>query len=148
MRNLFEQLFESKDDNECWPWLGAVSSGRAAFTEPGKRATTAARVAWRLYKGAIPDGLQVLHRCDNMMCVNPSHLFLGTRSDNMVDMVQKDRHCKVKPRGEDHGNTKLSDQDFFEIVQLRGHMTIKEIAAIYGVSFGYVSHIQLGKYKR
>ena len=82
------------------------------------------------------------------MCVNPDHLFLGTHSDNMADMVAKNRHAKVKTRGTAHGNAKLSDKDFLEIAQLRDYMLGREIAEAYGVTVAYVSHIQLGRYKR
>ena len=57
--------------------------------------------------------------CNNPVCVNPDHFILLEHIvDNMVDMVTKDRHAKIKPRGEKHGNTKLSDRDFLEIFQL------------------------------
>jgi HNH endonuclease len=139
----FELNYIPEPNSGCWLWLGGHSRNRAVYLQ-----TTAARVSWKLYIGLIPIGLDVLHRCDNPLCVNPDHLFVGTHSDNMVDMVKKDRHAKVKKRGEAHGITKLSDHDFTEIVQLRGHMTAKEIAEAYGVTPAYVSHIQLGRYKR
>jgi len=61
------------------------------------------RVAWELTSGPIPDGMQVLHACDNPPCFNPEHLFLGTRSDNMVDMVSKGRAVNpVAALGERH----------------------------------------------
>ena len=134
--------------NKCWLWRGAFSNGRAMFTEPGKRATTAARVAWKLYKGPIPSRMHVLHRCDNPMGVCPDHLFLGTHRDNVRDMVAKNRHAKIKRRGEKHGIAKLTDREFSEILQLRGHMLGREIAEAYGVCVAYVSAIQLGRYKR
>ena len=72
------------------------------------------------------------------MCVNPDHLFLGTHTDNVRDMVAKGRH----------GYTKLTSRDWWEIKQLRGHMTARAVAKAYGVTNGYVSHIQLGRYQR
>lgn len=71
----------------CWIWLGSANSeGRAQM---GSR--TAARVSYAAYKGPIPEGLSVLHRCDEPICVNPDHLFLGTHTDNMRDMSRKGR---------------------------------------------------------
>ena len=110
--------------------------------------TTAARVSWKLYRGKIPFGLDVLHRCDMPMCVNPDHLFVGTAKDNIEDMIRKGRANRSRINGEDHHFAKLTDKDFMEITQLRGHMMVKEIAEAYGVTPAYVSHIQLGRYKR
>lgn len=99
--------FESrilKQPNECWEWQGARSNGdkprkyRYGFkTPPILGEKLAHRISWRLYRGEIPDGLWVLHRCDNPPCVNPAHLFLGTRQDNMNDAIKKGRYKHIKP---------------------------------------------------
>lgn len=71
----------------CWQWMaGKTWQGYGQF-----RGLKASRVAWELCKGEIPDGMFVLHHCDNTSCVNPKHLFLGTGLDNMQDMVVKGR---------------------------------------------------------
>ncbi len=90
-----QQRFWSKVDvqsGDCWNWTGALSSsnGYAAFWD-GERQVVAHRFSWELRNGPIPDGLCVLHRCDNRRCVNPNHLFLGTKSDNTRDMLSKGR---------------------------------------------------------
>ena len=66
----------------------------------------------------------------------------------MVDMVAKGRANRSRINGEDHHFAKLTDKDFMEIAQLRGHMSGASIAQAYGVTPAYVSHIQLGRYKR
>ena len=82
------------------------------------------------------------------MCVNPRHLFVGTAQDNVNDMIIKGRQRSCEVKGQAHGNAKLTDKDFLEIEQLRGYMLGREIAEAYGVTVAYVSHIQLGRYKR
>ncbi len=69
------------------------------------------RIAYELKHGEIPNGLIVLHNCDNPACVNVDHLFLGTQAENMADMVSKNRQMK----GADHHKAKLTDEDVLEI---------------------------------
>jgi hypothetical protein len=51
-------------------------------------------LAWEVFRGEIPDGMYVCHHCDNTKCINPEHLFLGTQTDNMIDMTIKGRHIR------------------------------------------------------
>lgn len=88
----FEARFTPEPNSGCWLWVGGESGfGYGHFTLPASRCRTAHRAAWLLYRGPIPKGLHVLHTCDVRCCVNPDHLWLGTHSDNMTDMVSKGR---------------------------------------------------------
>lgn len=91
----FWEKVDRRGPDECWEWkdsLGTTGYGQFC-TYDGQRNHTlkAHRVAYELTNGQIPDGLCVLHRCDNRRCVNPFHLFLGTRGDNWNDMISKGR---------------------------------------------------------
>lgn len=84
------------------------STGYYQLTRARSRGQTMAhRHVWEECFGPIPDGLFVLHRCDNRPCVNPDHLFVGTQADNLRDMVEKGRSC----RGERHWNAKLTEAE-------------------------------------
>jgi hypothetical protein len=85
-----------KGPDECWPWkAGVFSYGYGAFYFRQKQ-QKASRVAWILKKREIPDGLFVLHKCDNPPCCNSNHHFLGTQLDNMRDMISKNRQNFVE----------------------------------------------------
>ena len=85
--------------DSCWLWTGSTNKYGYGLTHRGgpNQATTrrAHRMAWELCNGPIPKGLWVLHKCDNPPCVNPDHLFVGNRSDNMKDAAAKGRNCTV-----------------------------------------------------
>ena len=81
----------------CWLWTAATTIyGYGQFFFNG-RLEGAHRVSWRLHIGEIPDGRCVLHRCDVPRCVNPAHLFLGTKRDNALDSVRKGRWPHAQP---------------------------------------------------
>jgi HNH endonuclease len=94
----YTKLFWSHVDKsgECWKWTGSIlESGYGQF-RPGSsclktKRWRAHRYSWVLFHGPIPDGLKVLHKCDNRKCVNPDHLFLGTDLDNVRDCISKGR---------------------------------------------------------
>lgn len=87
--------------NDCWPWTGTHVRGYGRFwigsrTDGSRRPVIASRFLYAQQVGEIPDGMQVLHRCDNPPCVNPHHLFLGTARDNVVDMLVKGRQANQR----------------------------------------------------
>lgn len=80
----------------CWLWTAALTSGYGTFAPTREKMVYAHRYSWALANGSIPDGQEVLHRCDVKPCVNDAHLFLGTQTDNMADMDAKGRRRAKK----------------------------------------------------
>lgn len=75
----------------CWLWLGALTGRGYGQIKVKGVAVLAHRFSYEMHKGKIPDGVYVCHTCDTPSCVNPSHLWLGTAKDNMVDKAVKRR---------------------------------------------------------
>ena len=83
-----------QDPSGCWIWMGFTHKGYGKIGVEGKNKRVH-RVMWELTNGPIPKGIFVLHKCDITECANPDHLFLGTHTDNMKDMINKGRKSKV-----------------------------------------------------
>lgn len=139
----FETKYIPEPSSGCWLWEGAVWMGKRygafwidKFFNKG-RMTSAHRASIFLYKGIDPKGMEVCHVCDNTLCVNPNHLFLGTHQDNMIDMVKKDRHVCVKQ--------KLTSSQIEEAKIMRKNlMQVKDIADVFGISRSHMSRIVAG----
>lgn len=136
----FSEKHEYNAESCCWEWRAAKNAcGYGRFKLEGRNCL-AHRVSYLLHNGSIPDGLHVLHRCDNRGCVNPGHLFLGTHQDNMADMNAKGRHHSLSLSGEKNGASKLSEDDVQTIRRLNRSQS--EIARRFGVSQSLVSQVQ------
>ncbi len=100
--------FWSKVDTtgDCWDWTAGCDRDGYGRFRLGRQKARAHRVAWELTYGPIPEGLCVLHHCDRPVCVRPSHLFLGTNTDNTQDRDMKGR--TARQQGETNGVTKLT----------------------------------------
>lgn len=146
-RKPIEERFWSRVDRtgECWNWTGSgkgVGAGYGQISRGGDKGQSVLvhRLSWELHNGEIPNGLHVLHRCDNPRCVRPDHLFLGTNADNMADKVSKRRHRT--PNGEGNGSAKLTTEAVFQIrSQYESGLSQSNIAAAFGVSQTLVSAI-------
>lgn len=122
------------DQNGCLLWTaGRFKDGYGGFYIKGSM-HRAHRVSWEISCGVIPDGLQVLHSCDNPLCVNPEHLFLGSPDDNMKDMSKKFRGGR--------GQAKLTETD---VAAIRSSREIaKELGRKYNVTESTICYVRRG----
>lgn len=115
----------------CWIWTGGqrgsryIKYGHQSFQGRGY---VAHRLSYLIFKGAIPAGMSVCHKCDTPLCINPGHLWLGTNKENCDDKVSKGRHY----RGGRHWCAKLTPEQVIEIRQ--SPLGSSELGRIYGVS--------------
>jgi len=113
--SLFDRLMHKliyDHNNGCWLWLGRERHGYGEIKYKGRYIGTH-RAAYLLFIGVIPDNLCVLHKCDVPNCCNPKHLFLGTKKDNSLDAISKNRIL----RGEQIHNHRLTAKDVIYIRQ-------------------------------
>lgn len=95
----FWQMVERHSDSECWPWKGFTKPNGHGLTSYKSSPIHASRKAWILVNGYPKSDLCVLHKCDYARCCNPSHLYLGTRADNMIDRFGNIPAAERAPRG-------------------------------------------------
>jgi len=124
----------------CWIWTGTTDGrgyGMVSFRSKDRRAH---RVSYELFKGPIPVGLHILHRCDMPACVNPAHLRAGTVKENMADREARRRRAVM---GEQIGTSKLVTAQVVDI--LTSSLKPGELAKKYGISYHSVWQIRAGK---
>ena len=131
----------SKSD-DCWEWLAHKNpKGYGKFRYAGANGCLAHRVSWELEYGDIPDGMHVLHRCDNPSCVRPDHLFLGTNKDNVEDRVSKGRQRSHV--GTNNPRAILTPD---QVRYIRySSATADNLAAVFNVKASYIPHIKSRK---
>ncbi len=139
----FHEKWDLDKEGKCWVWSASkAGKGYGQIKIPKTRKQVYAhRLSYMIHKGEITEGLDVCHTCDNPSCVRPSHLFLGTREDNLQDMKSKDRHLK----GSRNNQSKLTDEKVRQIhkMNLSGLSQMK-IAKSFNVSQGTIWKILKG----
>lgn len=137
--NRFTAFFQKVDTHGfnpdvCWEWRGAGKGNGYGHTSQGP----AHRVAYEWFVGEIPAGMDVCHICDNRWCVNPDHLFIGTRLENMADM-------KAKRRGDGPNRKHIREHVVQEIRRrLAAGVKPRVIAQTLDVNYGTVTAIKRG----
>ncbi len=138
MADRFWAKVERGSSAQCWEWQSTRSNKGYGKFEFNGRQIGSHRVAWAISQGIspddIPEGVMILHNCDNRLCCNPSHIFSGSHADNMADMAAKGRG-KGKPpihKGERHHAVKLSED---QVRMVRSSpLSAPKLAPLLGVS--------------
>lgn len=132
----FSAKVDKKGTDECWEWkANKFSSGYGQFAAGKGHSTKAHRYSWELFFGPIPEGKFVLHKCDNPGCVNPYHLYLGSKCDNARDAVVRGRH--VAPLQKLH----KTDVDEMHELLLQGHHNAASLAELYKVHWATIYRV-------
>lgn len=150
MKTIQERLDAGSTKNEgtgCVEWnrhIGTSGYGMIWFDKHSERTH---RASWIAKHGPIPDGMHVLHKCDNRKCINTDHLFLGTNADNVADKVSKQRQSRDgAPKGSGNGNTNLTEDDVLMIKHyIKRGDTYRAISMLYDVTVGTICNIKKGR---
>jgi len=140
--------FWSKVDKTdgCWNWLAAkFHHGYGCFgvkqTNGKYKICYAHRVSYELKNGPIPDGMNVLHSCDNRACVNPAHLSVGTQAENVADAARKGRMKSAPMYGEKNPGAKLTEEEVKKIRAIGKSKSQAAIARDFGVTQTLIGHV-------
>ena len=140
-------------NSPCWSWRGTITEKGYGVAYVGGKRMFAHRASWFLFNGVIPPGQCVCHHCDNRICVNPEHLFIGDNNDNVQDSAQKGRRKFVVKTNSgysvkrSHPHAKLTIDKANEIRRLysEGKMSQRAIGNMFGVVQTIVSRVVSGE---
>ena len=131
--DFWKRVIRADNPNSCWGWTGPLRGGYGLV---GK--ISAHRFSFQLHRHIIPNGMSVLHSCDNKTCANPRHLRVGTQLDNMRDRSARGR----APCGENNNMTKLTPQQVLRIRELcKANVRHKKVAAMFNIYHSTVAKI-------
>lgn len=144
----FEKYYMPVTESGCWIWIKYCMPYGHGQLRIGGKTYLAHRVSYELFRGPIPEGLCVCHKCDVPQCVNPDHLFLGTQQENIMDRVKKGRPGNKGKlginQGIGNGSAKLTEKIVKEIFLDKKHQQ-SELAYKFNISQPTVSDIKTGR---
>jgi transposase len=132
INDLWSKVDKLSDSKGCWIWNGSLNNKGYGQIRISGTLYFSHRLAYLLMKGEIPEGMHLCHKCDNPKCCNPEHLFIGSRSDNMVDCIKKRRRPGIK----------LNPEKVREIRLLKSNgISCRELSVLFGVSISTIQEI-------
>lgn len=135
----------SGPNGDCWEFFGAKRNGYGTISFDGK-GIKAHRFSWQLHNNKkIPEGLCILHSCDNRCCVNPKHLSLGTQKENIHQMFERGRANTQKGEGAGRSKLKVADVLFIYKEAHRNKIKKQELAIQFNVTTRTIYDIKIGK---
>lgn len=140
----WSEIVRRDDLGACWEWRGSrYPNGYGAVSTPEGGVQGVHRSSYEVFVGSIPAGMLVCHKCDNRICLNPAHFFLGTHADNTADMTAKGRDM----HGVKSITAKLTEKQVIEIRAraAAGGIFQRELAAKYGVSRATIGRVLSGQ---
>lgn len=142
----FWRFVDKKTDIECWNWTGNLVAGYGRISLGARKdgATGSHRFSWELHnRQSIPNGMVVMHSCDNPLCVNPNHLSVGTYKDNTQDMIAKGRKVVVAPVGDKNGKALINEEVVKEI--RASNLSHAELGRQFNVSPNCIRGVRIGR---
>lgn len=135
---LFESSFDRDDPEKCWIWKGdADSKNQYGSFKLAGGLFGPHRISYELYIGEIPKGMLICHKCDNMKCINPNHLWIGTKQDNARDASSKG----ILKMGEQKTLSKLKEADAIFILNNKGKISQNKLAKQFNVSPSTIQNV-------
>lgn len=140
--NRFWSKVHKRSDIDCWEWTGYIHPYGYGKLKIRGRHKLAHRLSWIIAYGKIPNNMCICHKCDNRKCVNPNHLFVGTKSDNI-----KDRHVKGRSvKGESNGRAILTETQVVFIKQgIQNGIKRRQLATMFNVGMNAIDKIACGR---
>lgn len=137
VKRYWKYTIVSDSSDGCWGWRPKFRrpKGYVTLSVIGK-SVSIHRFSWELHNGPVPDGLHVLHKCDNPECSNPGHLFLGTNLDNIMDKISKNRQAQ----GEGHAFAKMTWERVMVAREIYQRIT-RDLALEFGVTANNIREI-------